>query len=806
MNQKEIILQKGMLPTIALRGLVVFPGMHLHFDAARKKSVAAVTAAMESNKEVLLVAQKDIMVEDPEAEDIYNIGCKAKIKQLLKLNDGSVRVMVEGKERVKILSLTRTKPFLFSEFCPMPEAIPRASALYKEAAVRHIKNLFEDFVEVAPKLPVNVVMTVRSLETNLSTVSDFIAANLPFTIGDKQALLEQVNPLKRIELLSEILEKETKLLAIDAQIAEKVKVQMDDNQKDYYLREQLKAINEELYGEDNPREEANEYFQKIKSLIASPEVKDKLFKEVNKLEKMPSGSQEAGVIRNYLDTCIALPWGVYTEDKITIKKASAILEKEHYGLFKVKERILETLAVHSLTGNVNGSIICLVGPPGVGKTSIARSVANCMNRRFARISLGGVRDEAEIRGHRRTYIGSMPGRILDAVKSAGSSNPVILLDEIDKLGADYKGDPSAALLEALDPEQNNTFKDHFVDLPFDLSKVLFITTANNMETIPAPLLDRMEIINISGYTREDKFNIAKKYLVNKQFKKAGLQKGNCKITNSAIYKIIDSYTKEAGVRKLEQSIGTVCRKVAKIIVSDETNFVNVTSKNISEFLGVEKFRKDMLPVDDEVGVVNGLAWTQVGGTLMQLEVAVLEGTGKIELTGSLGEVMRESAKTAVSYVRSIANSLNIEPDFYKTKDIHIHATESAIPKDGPSAGITMVIALVSALTNNPIKRDIAMTGEISLKGRVLPIGGLKEKTMAAYTAGVKNVFIPYDNTPDLTEVDPKVMEAIDFIPVKNAFEVILRALVNPIARDTDIINDYLPEIRKQNKQGVAPTQ
>ncbi len=779
MSQNDII-NPPVLPLIPLRGLVVFPGMHLHFDAGREKSIAAVNAAMEVNKEILLVAQKDISQDDPTNNDLFECGCVAKIRQLLKLNDGTIRVMVEGKQRVKIINFVKNSPFFVATFSPMADSQIRASAIYKEAAIRHIKNIFENFVNVAPKLPVNVVMTVRSIEKDITFLTDFIAANLPFTTNDKQSLLEITNPLKRLETLAQILEREAELLSIDAEISEKVKVKMDENQKDYYLREQLKAINEELYGEDNPREEANEYIEKIKSLNASSEIKDKLFKEVNKLEKMSSGSQEATVIRNYLDVCISLPWGCYTDDKISINKATTILQKEHYGLEKVKERILEILAVHSLTGEVSGSIICLVGPPGVGKTSIARSVANCMNRRFARISLGGVHDEAEIRGHRRTYIGSMPGRIIDAIKHAGSSNPVVLLDEIDKLGSDYKGDPSSALLEALDPEQNKTFKDHFIDLPFDLSKTLFITTANSVSTIPGPLLDRMEIIDISGYTREDKFNIAKKYLVKKQLAKNGLNVKLCKIANSAIYKIIDSYTREAGVRKLEQSLASICRKSAKIIVEKKADLVSVNSENISEFLGVEKFKNDSLLPNNEVGVVNGLAWTQVGGTLMQLEVSVLEGSGKIELTGSLGEVMQESAKTAVSFVRSIASEVGIETDFYKTKDIHIHATESAIPKDGPSAGITMVTAIVSALLNNPINREVAMTGEISLKGRVLAIGGLKEKTMAAYTCGVKTVFIPSENIPDISEIDPKVRESLEIIPVNNAFEVLTRALVRPL--------------------------
>lgn len=773
----------SVLPMIALRGLAVFPGTLLHFDIGRKKSIAAINAAMESNKEILLVAQKDICDEEPNVDNIYKFGCSAKVKQLLKLKDGSIRVLVEGKSRIRVIDFVRTEPYFLAEYETVPDITTQNGALYSEAIIRHVKNLFEDYADVAPRLPSNVVMTVRSIENNPGYLADYIASNLPFTLQDKQEVLECVNAVKRLETVAEILERETELMAIDAQIAQKVKIQMDENQKDYYLREQLKALNEELYGGDNPHEEAEEYYGRINSLNASSEIKEKLIKEVEKLEKTPPGSQEGAVIRNYLDTCISLPWGVYTEDKISIKKASAILAREHYGLEKVKERILEALAVHSLTGSVSGSILCLVGPPGVGKTSIARSVSECMGRRFSRISLGGVHDEAEIRGHRRTYIGSMPGRIIDAVKQSGTANPVILLDEIDKLGSDYKGDPSSALLEALDPEQNSTFKDHFIDMPFDLRKVLFITTANTTRTIPEPLLDRMEIIELSGYTREDKFNIAKKYLVKKQLSKNGLDAFNCKIASSAVYKMIDNYTREAGVRKLEQSIASVCRKAAKKIVAGETESVSVTAANLSEFLGVEKFQKDMLLESDEVGVVNGLAWTQVGGTLMQLEVSVLKGSGKLELTGSLGDVMQESARAALSYVRSIASVFGIDEEFYKNRDIHIHATESAIPKDGPSAGITMVTAIVSALTGIAVRRDIAMTGEISIKGRVLPIGGLKEKTMAAYTAGVKTVFIPMENKPDISEIDAKVREALEIIPVSNAIEVLEAALVEDVVAE-----------------------
>lgn len=772
------------LPLIALRGLVMFPGMLLHFDAGRDKSIAALNAAMAVNKEILLVAQNDIMDEDPKIDDLYSFGCTAKIRQMLKVSENEVRVLVEGVRRVYLCGINDNMNYLLGDFFDAPDTVSRATVIYKQAAIRHIKNMFDEYAGLVPRLSKNIVMSVRAAD-DIGYLSNYIASNLPFEVEDKQAVLEERNPVKRAELIAGMLEREIELTSIDAKISEKVKVQMDANQREYYMREQLKALNEELYGESNPHEEADELKAKIKSLNVSSEVTDKLLKEVDKLEKMPFGSQEASVIRNYLDVCIALPFGSYTKDNINIKRARTILEREHYGLEKVKERIVETLAVHALTGNTGGSIICLVGPPGVGKTSIARSVANCMERRFARISLGGVHDEAEIRGHRRTYIGSMPGRIIDAIKLAGSANPVILLDEVDKLAADYKGDPSSALLEALDPEQNSTFKDHFLDIPFDLSKVLFITTANNMETIPGPLRDRMEIIEISGYTRLDKMNIAKKYLVKKQLEKNGVNAKNCKISASAIADIIDYYTREAGVRKLEQSIATVCRKVATKVVAKEADKVSVTSQNLQEFLGTPRFKDEVLLPQNEVGIVNGLAYTQVGGTLMQLEASVIDGSGKVELTGSLGDVMRESAKTALSYVRSIAATLGVDKDFYKNKDFHINATESAIPKDGPSAGITMVIALVSALTGIPIKRDVAMTGEITLRGRVLAIGGLREKTMAAYSAGVKTVFIPKANEQDLEDIDKTVRENIRFIPVTYASEVIELALAEEIKKPSE---------------------
>lgn len=771
----------GTLPLIPLRGLVMFPEMMLHFDAGREKSIAALNYAMNHNKEILLVCQRDIRDEDPDFSRIYDFGCTAKIRQLFKVNDSEVRVLVEGLKRVYINDVTEAKSFNIGTYFAAEEKSCEKDELYLEASLRHAKALFEEYAALSVRIPTNVVLSISAAD-KIDYFSDYVAANLPFQVEDKQLVLEELDPVKRIELVCEIFEREIQILSIDARIAEKVKVQMDDNQRDYYLREQLKALNDELYGESDPREEANELREKINKLSASNEVKQKLLKEAEKLEHMPFGSQEASVIRNYLDVCTELPWGKYSVDNMSLKESKEILEREHYGLEKVKQRIIESLAVTHLTGTVSGSILCLVGPPGVGKTSIARSVANCMDRRFARISLGGVHDEAEIRGHRRTYVGAMPGRIIDAVKSAGTCNPVILLDEIDKIGSDYKGDPASALLEALDPEQNSTFKDHFVDMPYDLSNVMFLTTANSMDTIPAPLLDRMEIIEIAGYTREDKFRIAKKYLVKKQLEKNGLTPSVCKITDSAIHHMIDDYTREAGVRKLEQKIAAVCRGVAAKVVGEECKTVSVNAGSLKEYLGNPRYKDDGLLPSDEVGVVNGLAWTQVGGTLLQLEASVLDGSGTVELTGSLGDVMKESAACALSYVRSIADIAGIEPDFYKNSDFHINATETAVPKDGPSAGITMVTALVSALTGVPVRRDVAMTGEITLRGRILPIGGLREKSMAAYSAGVKTVFFPKANVLDLDDVDPIVKQAVEFIPVSTADEVLSAALVGGMPR------------------------
>ncbi len=761
------------LPLLALRGLVVFPGMKLHFDVGRRKSIEAINKAMQRGRNIFLLSQRDIRIDDPEAEDLYNVGCIAKIEQVIKIKGESMRICVEGVSRASLLEVYSDDPCFMANVSVIEDSPYRCTANYAEAIMRKTKALFDEYANAVPHMAPDVVLTVAACD-NMSYLSDYIISNLPVDLDDKQYILEQANPLKRIKLLLQLLNRERQILDIDSKINAKVRERIDENQREYYMREQMRVLSEELYGEDNPSDELERYREKIRSLSATDAVKDKLLDEASKLSKMPQSSHEGSVIRGYLDTCIELPWGVYTKDKINLKAAERQLEKSHYGLKEVKERILETLAVRGLSENIKGQVICLVGPPGVGKTSIGKSVAECMGRRFARVSLGGVSDESEIRGHRRTYIGSMPGRIVNAIKLAGSSNPVILLDEIDKLCTSYHGDPSAALLEALDPEQNSTFKDHYIDMPYDLSKVLFITTANSLDGVPAPLIDRMEVLSIAGYTREDKFQIAKRHLVSAQLELHGLTRANCKISEDAIFSIIDYYTRESGVRQLNRNIASLCRKAAYKVMNGE-QVVKINAKNIESYLGIKKYRIDNLLPQNLVGIVNGLAWTQVGGELMQLEVAAIKGTGKTELTGSLGEVMKESAFAAVTYVRSRADELGIDPDFYKTTDLHIHATEAAVPKDGPSAGVTITTAIVSALTGKPILRDIAMTGEVTISGRVLPIGGLKEKSMAAYRAGVKTVFIPEENRCNLEEIDPVVKENVRFIPVKTVDEILALA-------------------------------
>ena len=766
-----------LLPAISLRGLVVFPSMVLHFDVGRERSVNALKAAVEKGGHIFLVAQRDPSVADPEVSDIYEVGVVAEVRQLLTTPDNSTRVLVEGLYRAKrVKTVSRSDYFQFE----VKELANRGTALSdntKTACVRALKDTFMDYAQVTPKMPRELYDSIIA-EEDCAKLFEKVVFNVVLKVDDKQALLETNGTLARIKLLITMLKSELEIIETEMDIQEQVKEQVDKNQREYYLREQLRVISRQLGDGDSPQEEADRYIERIMALGLPEDTTDKLVGEAEKLTKMSYSSQEAGVIRGYLDTVLELPWNVKTKDKINIDRVQKQLDKDHYGLEKVKERITETIAVRALAPDIKGQIICLYGPPGVGKTSIGRSIAKALGRNYARISLGGVRDEAEIRGHRKTYIGSMPGRVINALKQAKSMNPVILLDEIDKMGNDYKGDPSSAMLEVLDSEQNNAFVDHYLEIPVDLSDVLFITTANSLDPISPPLLDRMEVIELNSYTREEKFNIAKKHLLPKQLAKHGEKSSNVKVNDKAIYSVIDHYTREAGVRKLERKLADICRKSAKKLVSGEKK-VNVTEQNLGDFLGVKKYLPEHLAAQDEVGLVNGLAWTSVGGTMLPLEVLVLDGTGKTEFTGSLGDVMKESAKIAVSLTRALAAKYNIDPEFYKNKDIHVHAPDGAVPKDGPSAGVTLTTALVSALSGTPVRRDVAMTGEITLRGKVLAIGGLKEKTMAAYRAGVKTVCIPKENEPDIDELDDVVKQNIKFVVAEDISTVLEAALVMP---------------------------
>ena len=762
------------MPLLALRGLVVFPKTVATFDVARKKSANALKAAMDSNRLIFVVTQKDFYAEEPTEKELYSVGCIARVKQVLKVSDNLTKVLVEGISRARYCNFRSGREYLAADVIACEEKQTNNRQVYKETLLRRIRTQFRKYVSVLPGIAPDIIMTVDTAE-DLGYISDFIAFNIPAPFDDKQYVLEQMSPVNRAKVLLELIDKEREIGEIDMRLNEKTRAAIDENQKEYYLREQMRIISTELYGDDQA-DEIDNYYARIEAINADESVKETLRTHVAKLAKMPQGSHEGTVERGYLDTCLEIPWKNYTPVIADIKRAEKILDRDIFGMKKVKERILELLSVYVLSPDIKGQIICLVGPPGVGKTSVGKTIAECMGRKFARISLGGVHDEAEIRGHRKTYIGSMPGKIINAVTKAGSGNPLILLDEIDKLGSDYKGDPSSALLEVLDPEQNSTFVDHFVEIPYDLSHAVFIATANTLDTIPAPLRDRMEIIELSSYTREEKFGIAKNHLVAKQIERHGLKKTNIRFTDSAIYGLIDFYTREAGVRKLERSIATVCRKVAKTVASGEAQRVTVKDTDLVKLLGKHRYKPEVILEKDEVGIINGLAWTSVGGEIMQLEIASMQGTGKIELTGSLGNVMKESARAAVSYVRANADKYNIDPDFYKNTDIHIHATEAAVPKDGPSAGVTITTGLISALTGTPVARDVAMTGEVTIRGRVLPIGGLREKSMAAYTGGVKTVFIPKDNIADLEDVDSRVKENVEFVPVSNVDEIITKAL------------------------------
>ena len=778
MEEKDNLEQKT-LPMIAMRGLVLFPNMILHFDVGRKKSVAALEEAMNGERKVFLTSQKNVEEEEIVPEKLHKVGVVAEVRQVLKTEGSTVRVLVEGKYRAKLTEVVSEDPYLIAtvEEFPLKVLKPQKSVLCT-ALMRTVKDLFNEYTYLVPKMPKELIVKAYTMEDPAS-FGEFLTGNLNLDSEDKQAILEESNYVKRLEILASVLENEISILSVEHDIFERVKDQVDQNQREYYLREQLKAITDELGDGENVQEESDVYRQKIEALHLEGEVHDKLIEETDRLFKMPPNSHESSVIRTYLDTCLALPWNKSTVEKIDLEKAKKQLDKNHYGLEKVKDRILELLAVRKLAPDIKGQILCFVGPPGVGKTSIAKDIAAAMGRKYTRISLGGMRDESDIRGHRKTYIGAMPGRIMNAVKLAGSKNALILLDEIDKMGNDFHGDPASAMLEVLDPEQNVAFRDHFIEVPFDLSNILFITTANDMSTIPEPLLDRMEVIELSSYTREEKFHIARNHLVKKEMKRHGLTAKDFKLADDAIYSLLDFYTREAGVRNLERTIGSLCRKAAKKIVSGESTKVVIGEDNVKEYLGVKKFRPETVQKDNAIGLVNGLAWTSVGGDMLQVEAAILDGSGKIELTGNLGDVMKESAKTAISYVRSCTEKYGIEHDFYKTKDVHIHVPEGAVPKDGPSAGVTLCTAIVSALSGLPVRHDVAMTGEITLRGRVLAIGGLKEKTMAAYRAGVKTVIIPSDNLPDLEEIDETVRKNLTFIPASEIETVLDAALVRP---------------------------
>lgn len=771
-------VQEGMtsiMPVLPLRGLVIFPGMLIHFDVAREKSVNALYSAMGSDQHIFVVAQKDPAIDAPLKDDVFETGVVAKIVQLVKQPENMVRVVIEGQYRAEIKEYNADGEFISAIVEPV-KYIKNKTTVMNLALVRSVRNVFEEYLKYMPKMPSDILYKSQNAK-NADDFSDFIAANIQAGFESKQRILATKDVTERLEFILDFLTNEVYLLKIERELTDKARAKIDESQKEYMLREQLQIIKSEL-GEDEPDDEIREYEEKIRKLKLPEEIETTLLKECAKLDKTPFMSQEAAVIRTYLDTCLELPWNVYSEDDIDLKRVAESLDKNHYGLKKVKERFLEYLAVKKNAPDMKGQIICLLGPPGVGKTSIAKSVAEAIGKKYARVALGGVRDEAEIRGHRRTYVGSMPGRIINAMKQAGTMNPLIVLDEIDKLASDYKGDPTSALLEVLDSEQNNTFTDHYIDLPFDLSDVMFVTTANDYSTIPAPLRDRMEVIELPSYTLVEKINIAKKHLIPKQLKNCGLNAKDFKFTPKAVEMIINNYTKEAGVRNLERTIASVMRKSVYKKLTEDIEKITISNKDLEELLGPVKYSDSEKSNKDEVGYVNGLAWTSVGGELLPIEIAVMQGTGKIELTGSLGDVMKESAKTAVTCIRSHADELNIDPMFYSTKDIHIHAPEGAVPKDGPSAGITMATALYSALSNKKVRHDVAMTGEITLRGKVLPIGGLNEKSMAAYKNGVKTVIIPKENSRDLAEIDEEVKNNVTFVPVSDIKEVLKIAVLD----------------------------
>ena len=793
----EVIVAKKM-PVLALRGITVYPEQVVHFDIGRVKSALALENAMKKDQILMLVPQKDILVDDPDLSDLYPVGTVVKVKQILKAQDENIRVLVTGLYRARIVSLNQSEPFMEGQIEKLSDTgtvnVLRGRAMRREAV-----SLYGGYLDMVERPAQGVQLRIMASDSN-GFIADTIAQNSGFDYKDKAKLLCQTNPQLRLEKTIRLLRQELEMLQLESEIQHRTRAQIDRNQKDYYLREQMKAIREEL-GEEDEHQEFAEYERSILALNLSEDSEKKLLKDVTRLKKQPFGSAEASVLRNYLDTVLELPWNKTTKERLDVAAAKKILDRDHFGLDKVKQRILQSIAVRQLAPEMPAQILCLVGPPGVGKTSVAYSIASSLNRKMARISLGGVHDEAEIRGHRKTYVGAMPGRIISAMIQAGSMNPILLLDEVDKMGQDHRGDPGAALLEVLDAEQNKTYRDHFMEIPVDLSDVMFITTANTVDTIPRPLLDRMEIIELGSYTDEEKLMIAKNHLIPKQLQKHGIKKSQLRVTEEAIREIITCYTRESGVRNLERSFGEICRKAAMQIVSQETpKRITVSGSNLETFLGVRKFLPDRLPCMDQVGLVTGLAWTSVGGETLEVEVNVMDGTGKLELTGNLGDVMKESAHAALSYIRANAQKLGIASDFYKTKDIHVHFPEGAVPKDGPSAGVTVCTAIVSALTGVTVRRDVAMTGEISLRGRVMRIGGLKEKTMAALRHGIRTVIIPTDNERDLEEIDQTVRRQLNFISAQSVDTVLDAALNRTEEMNPAILGDIPGEMKAKTQK------
>ena len=762
------------LPLLPLRGVIVFPNMVIHLDVGRERSVKALDEAMVHDNQIFLVAQKEAKTNEPVNDDLYSLGTVANIKQTLKLPGGTLRVLVEGLQRARIEKFLQSEPFFKARVEEIQEDETKTNET--EAFMRHLLDQFEQYIKLSKKIPPEAFATVSEIDEP-GRLADGMISNLSLKLEQRQELLEVLQPQARLEKLAEILSQEMEILELEKKINVRVRKQMEKTQKEYYLREQVKAIQKELGERDERTAEADEYRKKIADAGLPEEAEKKALNELDRLEKMPPAAAEAVVVRNYLDWMLELPWSVMTEDRLDLDVVEQILEEDHYGLDKVKERIVEYLSVRRLTQKIKGPILCLIGPPGVGKTSLARSIARSLQRKFVRISLGGVRDEAEIRGHRRTYVGALPGRIIQGIKQAKSRNPVFLLDEVDKMSTDFRGDPSAALLEVLDPEQNNSFSDHFIEVPFDLSQVMFITTANSRFNIPQALLDRMEIIYIAGYTEEEKVRIAQRHLIRKQLDENGLTHDNLRISEGTLRHIVREYTREAGVRNLEREIANICRKTAKEVVKKKEYRISVTRSNLHKYLGPPRFRYGLAERENEVGVATGVAWTETGGDLLAIEVTLMKGKGKLILTGKLGDIMQESAQAALSFIRSRVEFLNIDPAFHEEYDIHIHIPEGAIPKDGPSAGITMATAMISALTQVPANRHVAMTGEITLRGRVLAVGGVKEKVLAAHRAGIKTIILPADNKKDLTEIPANVRRKIDFVLVEHIDQVIEKALL-----------------------------